>query len=126
MLLDFDLELSCDNTETNIILIFHSDAEQIAKKRKKALPKSFDGKFFIVQTQNEETGNLEARCTTCNESKKGNIASTGNFLGHYKKKHPSEAENLNKYIKSGKMESNNLRQPILQEILHTVTDAKVC
>lgn len=86
----------------------------------------FDGKYFIVESQDNNTGSIEARCTACNETKKGNISSTGNFLSHYQKKHPSEISELKQYLKNRKLLTNNLKQPILQEVLQSVTDVKVC
>lgn len=102
-----------------------SDSERVAKQAKKA-PRIFDGKFFIIEAQDDKTGNVEAKCTACNESKKGNVASTGNFLSHYKKKHSSQLEELKQYIKSGKLPATPLRQPILEEVLQSITDVNVC
>lgn len=61
--------------------------ESPAKKRKKN-PSILNGKFYTIVSENY-TG-IEAKCTLCGEIKKGHISSTGNFISHYKLKHPYE------------------------------------
>lgn len=106
-------------------LISIADTQQIAKKPKKELPKIFDGKYFVVEATNDNTGNIEARCTMCNEAKKGNISSTGNFLSHYKKKHEHELKDVQQYLKDGKLHSQTSKQPAITEVINPVTDSVV-
>lgn len=65
-------------------------------KKAKSKPRIFDGTFYEILK--EEGGNVEARCLECLETKKGNMSSTGNFLGHIRTKHPSLAEKLKNHL----------------------------
>lgn len=56
-----------------------------------------DGTFFTIE-QNEN-GKIMAKCMECQEVKKGNIFSTGNFINHYKSKHSSRVKSLEAYLK---------------------------
>lgn len=41
-----------------------------------------------------------AKCMHCDEIKKGDISSTGNFKSHYKLKHSKQVKALEEYLKS--------------------------
>lgn len=73
-----------------------------------------DGKYFTIESEND--GNIEAKCMKCREIKKGNYLSTGNFLSHYKLKHPSDVDDLRKYTKP-KSDKTAENQPKLHDVL---------
>lgn len=87
-------------------------------KKTKNLPTILDWTFFYIES--EEDSKIEAVCNECDEKKKGSTSSTGNFLAHYKKKHPTKLAELKEYLKSGNVKANNSRQMVLEEVLHKV------
>lgn len=101
-----------------------SAAETIPPSAKKAkrIPKIFDGKYYSVKSDIE--GNIEAICTACEEVKRGNYLSTGNFISHYKLKHHDQLQNLKEYTKET-VKRRESDQPTLNEVL-TATPDKVC
>lgn len=109
---------------TNCLL---ENTEPPAKKRK-TLPKILDGKYFAVDSNND--GKLLAKCTECNEMKKGYISSTGNFINHYKSKHPSQVKSLEEYLKKINVDKTNdrttNRQASIPEIVQGTSDERVC
>lgn len=98
-----------------------------AKKLKK-VPKIFDGKFFTITRETSEQ--IDARCSACEEVKKGKITSTGNFLTHYRLKHQEEFKNLKEYLKSSQNEkqpneSKAVKQPTITESFHSISTDSV-
>lgn len=101
------------------------------KKAKKGIPKVFDGTFFTITKQ---TGDLiEARCAECNEVKKGNINTTGNFFSHYKSQHKDRIEDMKNYTKKVNTstteettEAKKSRQPSITEAFKAPTVDMVC
>lgn len=75
----------------------------IIKKIRK-FPKILDGTYFIV-IKNDE-GKIHAKCTNCDEVKKGNIESTGNYKTHYKLMHDNLINEVEAYLKRPVTESN--------------------
>lgn len=82
----------------------------------KTIPKILNGKYYSIQKN--EDGNIEAMCNNCDEVKKGNISSTGNFRTHIKKKHPSLLSQLDEYLNdiNSQEKTKKLRQPMLNEL----------
>lgn len=111
-------------TSTEIMDIINGDNIQSAKRAKLSLPRILDGKFFSVDSHVE--GKIEARCTECNEVKKGQITSTGNFKNHYRIKHSSTMSALEAYLKGKSDEAvqsqSKPRQPTLNEFSNLNVD----
>lgn len=95
-------------------------------KKHKSLPKILDGKYFVLES--EENGKLIVTCTVCNEQKKGNASSTGNFLKHYRKKHHDKVKELEEYLKSREenVKAIGPRQTVLDVILNQGKETNVC
>lgn len=114
-------------SSAEIINIIDADNRQSAKKAKLSLPRILDGKFFSVDLHIE--GKIEARCTECNEVKKGHITSTGNFKNHYRIKHTSHMSSLETYLKGKSDEAvdtqSKPRQPTMTEFASNVNPDKV-
>lgn len=93
-------------------------------KTTKKTPKIFDGRFYVIEKLSE--GNIEAVCKTCGEVRKGNEASTGNFISHYKIKHSELLKELKEHTKSEKAKKQqHSQQTTLPEFLHIATPDKV-
>lgn len=58
-------------------------------RKEKEPPKILKGRFYQITCQKE--GKVWAKCTECDEIKKGDENSTGNFIAHYRSKHPMDA-----------------------------------
>lgn len=87
-------------------------------------PRILDGLFYSILVQKGD--NVEARCNDCNEVKKGNINSTGNFLSHFKKKHAERLDKLNEHLHGGRdisSEASN-RQPSVLEIFQSKNNSQ--
>lgn len=97
------------------------DSEQPPAKKTKKYPKFFDGKYFSIQS--DINGNVEAICSECQEIKRGNFLSTGNFFSHYKLKHNSKLQELKEYTKEGKKTPT---QPTLNDMVSALTPDNVC
>lgn len=95
-------------------------------KRKKIVPRALDGTFFEIVKECGEK--IEAKCKQCDEIKKGSIKSTGNFLNHYKARHPKEFENLEKHVKFVKLgcDVDKPQQPQISEHFPPLTQKEVC
>lgn len=93
------------------------------KRRPK--PLLLDGTFYEVIS--DKAGNIEARCTECQEIKKGSVFSTGNFLGHYRIKHVSLVEKMIRYInkKSDRSTDSNLVQQTMAVVAPAVPKVEV-
>lgn len=90
----------------------------------KKTPKIFDGRFYVIEKSCG--GNIEAVCKTCGEVRKGNEASTGNFISHYKIKHSQLLNELKEHTKSENVKKKQLsQQTTLPEFLHIATPDKV-
>lgn len=84
------------------------------------MPRVLDGKFYEVLSEN---GNkIEAKCMQCFEIKKGYITSTGNFITHYKNKHPTQYISLNSHVK---FRNKYDQQPPIVENLIPLTTKEV-
>lgn len=71
------------------------------------MPKIFDGKFYELLNSIDASGNINAKCTACDEIRKGNVSSTGNFMKHYQLKHPLKLNELKLHNKV----KENSKQP---------------
>lgn len=91
------------------------------KKQKTNIPRILDGKFYLIESQ--ENDNISAKCLICNETKKGNIKSTGNFLSHYRTKHSQLANQLEEYLANRNTTSN--QNDLIQSTLTTISKEQV-
>lgn len=69
-----------------------SNAQQSTTLTPVRLPAILDGEYFTV-TRVEDT-NVTVRCQQCQKLLNGNLKSTGNFLSHIKRLHPSLIEKI--------------------------------
>lgn len=89
------------------------------------MPNMFDGKFYTGKM--DENGNIKAICTVCNETKRGHISSTSNFIKHFKQNPDKllELKLYNKKPRSGEPDKQSLRQPTLNDIARSVKSDEV-
>lgn len=104
------------------------DLQEPPTKKVKKVPKIFDGTYFTITSQSDEQ--IDARCSVCEEVKKGKTTSTGNFLTHYKLKHPNQFEKLKEYLKKSHNgaemnESKAAKQPPITEALQNTSTNSV-
>lgn len=101
-------------------------AEPPPKKRKQ-IPRILDGKHFSIVSQVGEK--IVARCMECDETKKGQLTSTGNFINHYRTKHSPQMTALEQHLKgTGKENATQKvgpRQPTISELTSTVNPQRV-
>lgn len=107
------------------IILNHLLCSDNASQSTQPRPKIFDGSFFTILK--EENGKIEAKCTECNEVKKGSSSSTGNFYRHYKSKHATRVKALedhskqkNNFADPPKVQKS-LRQAAISDILRCTT-----
>lgn len=91
------------------------DTIQEPKKAKK-IPKMLDGTFYELFGDVDANGNLNGKCTICNDIRKGNISSTGNFIKHYELKHPLRLNDLKLHSKM-KKDTKQLDQPTINKAI---------
>lgn len=89
----------------------------------KKKPKILDGTFYEILAENED-GGIKAKCTECDEVKKGRCTSTGNFKSHYKLKHEARVKDLEKYLRESDASKPTLRQKDIPESI-SITSPKV-
>lgn len=98
-----------------LIFLANENSEPDAKRPKK--PKVLDGTFFSIEKRDGDA--VEATCSECQETKKGNVNSTGNFISHYKSKHAGRLNELKNYLKKSTSErpvkAKSDRQPSISE-----------
>lgn len=113
---NFLLDLDLTDTATS--------THQTTKKPKK-IPKIFDGKFFVIESNQDD--NIKARCTQCNEVKSGQISSTGNFIKHYQSKHPLKLNELRDSNKKPNLleKGTTSHQPTLNEMARVLKSDEV-
>lgn len=88
--------------------------EPATKRAKITIPRILDGKYFsIISNIN---GNIVARCTECNEQKKGSVTSTGNFKSHFRIKHSEILPTVEAYLKSKGVETT-VAQPTMHRFI---------
>lgn len=100
-----------------------NESAEPAPKKAKKYPKILDGKYYTIRTESAST--IEAICTMCQEIRKGNHSSTGNFLSHYKLKHSSMLAEVKKHLKPEIVEKNSSNQSTLHENVSTSPES-VC
>lgn len=110
----------------SLIVLDQETTQEPTPKKRKSIPKILDGRYYAIE-KNEE-GKIEAKYTTCNQMKKGNISSTGNFIAHFKSKHPAAFKELDEYLKNTRAEDgkNCLRQTFLTDINNPISNGMVC
>lgn len=86
-----------------------SDNSEPDAKRAKATPKVLDGTFFTVTKR--ENDEIWAMCSECNQVKKGNVRTTGNFRGHYRLMHAGRLKDLDEYCSK----SNSSKRPMTEK-----------
>lgn len=83
-----------------------------------------DGIFYEIVSQCGTK--MEAKCMQCFEIKKGNENSTGNFIIHYKNKHPLVYPKLDQHIKfRNQSVVAQVKQPLIMEQLTPLTMREV-
>lgn len=102
-----------------------NESVQNAKKTRKT-PKILNGTYFEIESSVGVDGNLLAKCTICNEVKKGNISSTGNFLKHFQTKHPLRLAELKLYLKTDEITKKRPLQLKITDSAHLVGTPDVC
>lgn len=71
---------------------------RIAKRRRtEKPPRLLDGKFYVIIKQVGQK--VDANCSACGKTRRGNIDSTGNFMKHIKQDHPELVDAANSYRK---------------------------
>lgn len=120
------------------IIIYHLDPSELDNssieseiltqvKKPKIEAKIFDGKYYTIDRVDGKT--IYARCNTCNEIKKGAECSTGNFMKHYKLKHPAQLQALKTYTKSknsvNTSAASTFTQPTLNEMARILKSDEV-
>lgn len=96
-----------------------SDSNQPAKSPKK-IPKILDGKYFEVNGSIDVKGNVQVKCLTCDDIKRGNVSSTGNFFKHYEKVHPLKFNEIRIYTKMKNDNTKQLQQPTLGQLMQPI------
>lgn len=104
------------------------ETEAPPPKKAKKVPKIFDGKFFTITKQSDEQ--IDAKCSACEEVKRGKISSTGNFLTHFKLKHTDQFDKLKEYLKKSHKEtqlneSKDVKQPQIAEAFQNTSTNSV-
>lgn len=94
-----------------------------AKRSKISVPRILDGKFFLILKNVD--GKIEAMCTQCKESRKGQLTSSRNFKNHYRNKHASIVSVLEDYLKNQSIEHTFARQSSLTEFTTSMNSDKV-
>lgn len=106
-------------------ILLANELEPNAKRLKKP-SKILDGTFFTIKKRDGDS--IEALCCHCNELKKGNINSTGNFISHFKTKHADRLDELNKYLKKSSEQQFKAkidRQPSISDSFQNTTGETV-
>lgn len=83
------------------------------------------GNFYTIESNID--GKIDAKCVECGEIREGYIASTGNFISHYRK-HPSLKKQLDKYLKQCTPTADDgvkLLQPSIRDSLPSVSEDEV-
>lgn len=88
-----------------------SEPEAKKAKEEPSLPKLLDGKYFEVIERNGN--NVHTLCKICGIKRRGTVRSTGNFMDHIKKRHPTLIAEIEAYKKSKKNEFIAIQQKSL-------------
>lgn len=100
------------------------NAKSPEPKKKKTIPRILNGTFYEIISESGDK--VEAKCNECFQIKKGSFKSTGNFIVHYKNKHPNEYSQLDKHIKCSKIDGEvNLQQRNITEHFPPLTTKEV-
>lgn len=79
------------------------------------MPKLLDGKYFTIVSHDQTK--VEAKCKTCNQTRKGDTRSTGNFMEHIRTKHPELVKEVDDYRKNkSTIDSKSLKQTSLRSM----------
>lgn len=79
-----------------------------AKKRR--MPRILDGTYYEIVSIDED--NVEAKCMGCDKIRKGNLKSTGNFIGHYRNAHSESIQALENYLNRSLNFEPNRSKPV--------------
>lgn len=66
------------------------------KRRLTKIPRLLQSNYFTIESN--VNGKVIVKCLTCGEVRKGDISSTGNFLSHIKRKHPTLMPNVTAFL----------------------------
>lgn len=102
-------------TTENILFTVESNAHAQPNENDEKLPKIVDGKFFTFCSK--ENNSIKATCVTCKQNVLGSATSTGNFLSHLKRKHPSRVEEYKTYLKNNETKNEKLKTNLIQSTL---------
>lgn len=94
----------------------------IKKQKQECLPRILDGTYFEVVERNMD--NVHAICKLCGVKRKGTIRSTGNFLTHIKRSHPTKLTEIEEYRKLKQNESSIRRSMTTTDPL-TATEVSI-
>lgn len=98
------------------------------KKIRKNCPKILDGKFYEVEKPDEISidGKVSARCTVCNQIRKGNVRSTGNFINHYRSSHLTIFNELEEYLQKPERSDTPVQSVRHELSANPISKEKVC
>lgn len=104
------------STDTNTAETGSNDSDSIdtapaAKRRRLSIskePRLLDGKYFKIIKR--DGSKVDAVCTECGKTRKGEITSTGNFMEHFRKSHPNLVDEVQLYRKQN--------DPIDTDVVH--------
>lgn len=122
----------CDD-KPNDIFNFNSNiikelfiSKNIAK-RSKSIPRLLDGKYFSIIKEKDGT-KIDVVCNLCGSIRKGDLKSTGNFMDHINKSHPTFIKPVDDYKKgvSDEVPKEVTRQQrTVKEMLKTFSQEQV-
>lgn len=69
------------------------------KKSKPNVPRILNGTFYSLEGEIPDDGKIEARCTECQQIRKGNVRTTGNFISHYRTTHRDKFGELELFLR---------------------------
>lgn len=105
----YDFLLFCTSLIIFFVVSDSQDANEPAPKEQKPnVSRLLDGKYFEIVNFIDRT-KIEAKCATCNQVRKGDIRSTGNFMEHYRSKHGEKVKEVEIYRKSKQITTTSLR-----------------
>lgn len=81
------------------------------KKRKlqTKIPRLLQSNYFTIESNVD--GKVAVKCLTCGEVRKGDVSSTGNFLSHLKRKHPTLMPNVTAFLNDESVSGQNVSGP---------------
>lgn len=90
------------------------------RRRTEKPPRILDGKYFEIIKLEE--GKVEAICTDCKKVSRGDIDSTGNFMKHIKRHHPTLIAEVEAYKKQLDEDKFTIQKKIQTTIEQTMME----